>query len=140
MFRPFVGQAGADRKFKNCDVEGVWIRNSVGLIEFSPEEGGVCYPPHPDVNWLLKRSVQGDFPLDIQDIRVVGPYRVVCCYARDRPSFGAVDAERLTPVVEVYEPPRQLGRDINQFVLKKISSSIDACVPASASLLVRVSQ
>jgi hypothetical protein len=129
MFRPFVGAAGTDSSYEGCGVEGVWYRDDKGMVVFSPEEGGVLYPPHPDVNWLLKRSCDGAYPMDIQDIRTIGPYKLVCCMVRPSGARGAVDPGLSFPLIVPYNPPARVFDAISDFTSKKVSTMLDRVVP-----------
>jgi hypothetical protein len=75
MCRIFNGYAGSD-DFGNGKEEQVWFRDEHGLIVSSPEKNGMEYAPHPDCNWLQKRSVSG---LDCSLVDIFGPYSLFRC-------------------------------------------------------------
>jgi hypothetical protein len=128
MFRPFVGTAGTDPCYPDCDVEGAWYRDEIGMINFSPERGGVLYPPHPDVNWLLKRSTDGPWSMDIQDVRTIGPYRLVSCTLREE-AGGARDIGTDFPIVTAFNPPPRIMSGLGRFLAKRVSKALDKVVP-----------
>lgn len=98
MVRVFVGEAGCD-DYGDGRREQVWYRKD-GLVISSPEQGVPPYPAHPDVNWLLKRHVDG---LDISVLKQVGPYHLFRC------SAAAPDAQEIGMEIEI-EPAVSLIR------------------------------
>ena len=72
LFRPFVGEAGAD-VFLTKRKEQVWRRDADGLIISVPDARSQPYPKHPDINWILKHTTDG---IDSTHVNAAGPYLI----------------------------------------------------------------
>jgi hypothetical protein len=92
VLRAFFGEAGCDDVTPG-PAEGVWYRDTRGLVVFYPEGSRVSapYAPHPDANWLVEGRSRDGLALAVE--RTYGPYSCIKAAAEHPDAIKLIEAQ-----------------------------------------------